>query len=180
MGHGMTAILSKYEGFVENTNLNEEQQVLKDEHKIVFGCSGDGECWYKIRKSLQDDTVKVVYENDGSIRHIDFGPGDSVATPMGGNLVELESIPDAVKNEMHFWKFDGEKFVEHEENRVKYNTYMRKKKLTSVSEEISILSDMVELKMTRSADTNALTELKKKRIQLAQMNLTEVIDWNEF
>lgn len=176
----MTHILSKYEGFVENTNLNEEQKVLKDEHKIRFSCDKDGECWYKIRNLLKDNTIKVVYEHDGSIRHIDDGSADSVATPFNGNIVELDAVPDEVRSNIHFWKFDGEKFVEHEENRVKYNTYMRKKKLTSVSEEIGILSDMVELKMARSVDTRALAELKKKRIQMSQLDLTEVIDWNEF
>lgn len=176
----MTVILCKYEGFVENTNLTENQQVLKDEHKILFGCDKNGTCWYKIRKSLKDGTAKVVYENDGSIRHIDFGPGDTVATPLGGNIVELDALPEGVAEEMHFWKFDGEKFVEHTENRVKYNEFMRKKKLASLTEEISILADMVEFGMTKKSDNELLIELKKKRIKLSQLDSTEVIDWKEF
>lgn len=175
----MTAILCNYKGFVENTNLTENQQVLKDEHKIIFGCDENGKCWYKIRKSLKDGTAKVVYENDGSIRHIDFGPGDTVATPLGGNIVELESLPEGVAEEMHFWKFDGEKFVEHKENRVKYNEFMRKKKLAPLTEEISILTDMVELGMAKKSDNELLIELKKKRIKLSQLDSTEVIDWKE-
>ena len=176
----MTAILCKHEGFVENTNLTKNQQVLKDEHKILFGCDKNGTCWYKIRKSLKDGTAKVVYEDDGSIRHIDFGPGDTVATPLGGNIVELESLPDGVAENMHFWKFDGEKFVEHVENRVKYNEFMRKRKLSSLTEEISILNDTVELGMARSVDNERLLELKKKRIKLSQLDSTEVIDWKDF
>ena len=175
----MTVILCKYEGFVENTNLTESQQVLKDEHKILFGCDKNGTCWYKIRKSLKDGTAKVVYEDDGSIRHIDFGPGDTVATPLGGNIVELESLPDGVEENRHFWKFDGEKFVEHKENRVKYNEFMRKKKLAPLTEEIGILTDMVELGMAKKSDNELLIELKKKRIKLSQLDSTEVIDWKE-
>ena len=176
----MTAILRKHEGFVENTNLTKNQQVLKDEHKILFGCDKNGTCWYKIRKLLKDGTAKIVYENDGSIRHIDFGPGDTVAMPIGGNIVELDSIPEEVSKEMHFWMFDGEKLAPHEKNRVLYNTFIRKRVVSSITEEIGTLADMVELGMAKKSDSELLIELKKKRIKLSQLDLTKTINWKDF
>lgn len=175
----MTAILCNYKGFVENTNLTENQQVLKDEHKILFGCDENGKCWYKIRKSLKDGTAKVVYENDGSIRHIDFGPGDTVATPLGGNIVELDALPEGVAEEMHFWKFDGEEFVPHTENRILFNKFRQGKAISKLTEQIALLDSVFELKMQEKGDEEALLKLKKKRILVSRMDLTKTIDWNE-
>lgn len=160
--------LQHYKNFTISKQVIDEELGLP----ILYHEDEDGRDWYELQETFKEDTYKVGYSPDGIVRTISKSVW--AIAPTNLSIIEVESIPDVSEDELiNGWYevVDDEViFRMPPQDELDAAEEERKRQLIDeVGQEISILSDAVELDMATDEEKERLLELKRYRIKLSRM-----------
>lgn len=139
-----------------------------------------GEDWYQVQKLFADDTVKVMYREDGFIATAT----KDVTTlfPAMHSVVELH--PDAVPSDVNTpgkWAFVDGKIIIREkpiEEVVAFNTAKRKQLLREASDEVAALEDAETLGESTDEEVAMLKSWRAYRVAVSRVDTSLVdVEW---
>lgn len=120
---------------------------------FMYLISEDGLDWYEAREMFQEDTVKILYENDGTIVCADYTA--LFMPPLDCSIAEI--YYDGNLNDLYGMVFDGEKVVPYDEPN---SERIERLKSEQKNLKVSAINELNNLKM--AIDLDVATEDEKQ------------------
>lgn len=141
----------------------------------MYLISEKGEDWYQVQDKYLPDTVKVEYEEDGTI--IRTSTDVSTLVPAGRSVAEIKSLPDGF--ETGEWIFDGKSVIKKIKTHEQIVTEAESEKQAMMAEATTViapLQDAVDLGIATPEEESALKEWKKYRVLLNRIDTSAAPD----
>lgn len=141
----------------------------------MYLISEKGEDWYQVQDKYLPDTVKVEYEEDGTI--IRTSTDVSTLVPAGRSVAEIKSLPDGF--ETGEWIFDGKFVIKKIKTHEQIVTEAESEKQALMAEATTViapLQDAVDLGIATPEEESALKEWKKYRVLLNRIDTSAAPD----
>lgn len=171
-----------YKKFIDTTNLDDYQKMLKSSFGILFKVSETNEDWYELTKKLtQNDSYKILTTWDEDLKmHIVmcFSKDATSLTPLNSefNLIEVDKIPDGLSSN-GFWAFDEEtEEIYHREltdfEVLDKNKNKQKSLFDEAYQKLTPLNYAKDLNIASEKDIKDIQKLKGYVVSLSKLDLT--------
>lgn len=123
---------------------------------VGFEMDDKGRDWYDLRETFQEDTVKVVFYEDGTILQCETNVMELCPHGAAG-VAELTEVPEGCTRLAHDkYMFDGEKVVLD----VRYFEYHREYRLKVANEKVNMYRDLLDMGADVGAQLEAWREYR--------------------
>ncbi|MEY0233517.1 tail fiber assembly protein [Providencia manganoxydans] len=163
-----------------NFTISKKQSILKKYPDFVLVLEDEmGNDWYELQKNFEDDTLKILFDEDNRIVSYSFDV--STLTPTNLSIAEVshQNLPSNFFSNITNYLFINEKIepimLKYEEKCMA--TESKKQVLLSeATNMIAPLQDAVELEIATDEEISLLKQWKKYRVFLNRINTSSELD----
>lgn len=173
-----------YGPFELKENINEAEKLLADSHSIMFLSDPQGNDWYELQKQLTSETLKITFDQKGSINSASYDA--TTLWPQSFFLAEVDVVPEKFESRSNAgkWIFDGEKITERvytSEELIEQAVIKRNLFMTKANEALTPLQDAVDIDDATNEEIALLKTWKTYRVALNRLDLSTAPDitWPE-
>ena len=165
--------------------LIEEANFIKENTgmDVIFLRTEDGRLWHEMQFNYSTDKLKLVCDADGVI--IMFSTDATLLNPVNCAVVEIDvaDVPKGLDTSQE-WVYREGVIERREYTKEEYIQKARDEliyKLSEIAAVITPLQDAVDLGISTEYEENKLNELKRYRVMLNRVEISEapIIDWPE-
>ncbi|CAI1974421.1 tail fiber assembly protein [Serratia plymuthica] len=164
-----------------------DQKSLAASHGVLFLKSESGDDWYECQKNFRNDTIKIMYDNNGIIRSITNKSNAEGHYDVSGffpekmSVAEIDQLPEGADIDGR-WFFDGIQVKPREYSSAELQQQAMNKKqdlMKQATLQIATLSDAIELGIASDEEQRRLTDWKTYRVLLSRLDpgTAPDIDW---
>lgn len=125
----------------------------------------------------------VLFDKYGMVRFLVKSGDISMTYPLGLSICDLNTIPKDFDITKGPWQFDGKKINKLDVDLAVSTSKRKKALLSSISSQLSVLSDAVEMDEATEEEVERYNSLRKLRLKLSRLSddtPQDEIDWSEF
>ncbi|MEG2567423.1 MAG: tail fiber assembly protein [Acinetobacter sp.] len=167
--------------FREKTKLTEDEQQQASGFGVIFLCDDVGNDWYESQSQFAEETIKVMYAENGVICAV----SDDVSKlwPLNMSVAEVKATKanNAVDSSGSWVYCDGKvKARQYTADEMREEAEQRKTQLLAMATSvIDPLQDAVDLDMATEDEATSLTAWRKYRVMLSRVDTGTApdIDW---
>jgi len=170
-------MINVYGPFSIRNDLTEEEAALQTSHNIMFIADSDGNDWYKLQSIFQDETLKIVFDENNLINSASYDA--STLFPLSFYVAEMATVPDdfTLPPPGGKWIFDSEaetitERVYTDDELIAQAEQERTTRIAAATVVIDPLRDAVELDRATEEEKERLLAWQNYRVDLIQLDLS--------
>ena len=163
-----------------NFTISKKQSILKKYPDFVLVLEDDmGNDWYELQKNFEDDTLKILFDEDNRIVSYSFDVSTLTPTHLSIAEIPYENLPNDFFANITNYFFINEKIepeILKHEGKCTATESKKQVLLSEASNMIAPLQDAVELEIATDEEIALLKKWKKYRVLLNRINPSLELD----